>query len=81
MACSECLPTRLNPLAERTCFPQVWPGPTDPSKSTTTGAGTSFGVQETTLAFEVQTYDRFDNPKVRRTPRVGPEVGPTAACF
>ena len=23
MACSECLPTRLNPLAERTCFSQV----------------------------------------------------------
>ena len=25
MACSECLPTRLNPLAERTCFSQVPP--------------------------------------------------------
>jgi hypothetical protein len=24
MACSECLPTRLNPLAERTCFSQAW---------------------------------------------------------
>ena len=23
MGCSECLPTRLNPLAERTCFSQV----------------------------------------------------------
>jgi hypothetical protein len=23
MACSECLPTRLNPLAERTCFSQA----------------------------------------------------------
>ena len=23
MACSECVPTRLNPLAERTCFSQV----------------------------------------------------------
>ena len=25
MAYSERLPTRLNPLAERTCFSQVWP--------------------------------------------------------
>jgi hypothetical protein len=24
MACSECLPTRLNPPAERTCFSQAW---------------------------------------------------------
>jgi hypothetical protein len=24
MAYSKCLPTRLNPLAERTCFSQVW---------------------------------------------------------
>ena len=34
MAYSECLPTRLNPLAERTCFSQVvneGPGPAEVS--------------------------------------------------
>lgn len=47
------------PLAIR-----VWPGPIDVSLATTTGAGTSFGVQETELAFEVQMYDSFGNPQI-----------------
>jgi hypothetical protein len=36
MACSECLPTLLNPLAERTCFSQVYmeyAGPAPPRAS------------------------------------------------
>ena len=39
MACSECLPTRLNPLAERTCFSQVPPSPPRPCTGETLASG------------------------------------------
>jgi hypothetical protein len=45
MACSECLPTRLNPLAERTCYSQV------PLTCAVGAAGTAvFKVPEMTCA-------------------------------
>ena len=39
MACSECLPTLLNPLAERTCTSQVHGPPAPPARCVASPAG------------------------------------------
>jgi hypothetical protein len=44
---------------------RIWPDVTDPDSCITTGAGTSFGIQEEMLSFEVITRDKYQNRRIR----------------